>query len=1021
MKRQKHLQNLAQRQWAVRAGVALLVGLLLLSVWVGSLFAEPGALPGAPGVQRGLQAGDPAELDSDTIVFFTDQVRPILEERCLRCHGGRRTRGGLSMADGAAFFEGGESGAAFDIEGHGDSSLLTAINYADIDLEMPPTGKMPADEIEVLRQWVMSGAPWPNGDAGQLADGDGADVEDDGPMTIEAGRDYWAYRPVVVPDVPGAEAVGDPAWREHPVDAFIYARMAQAGLEPNPEADRRTLIRRATLDLIGLPPTPQEVTAFVNDETPDAYERLIDRLLASPHYGEKWARHWLDAVRYAGTDGYERDGKKLNMWRYRDYVIRAFNEDKPYDRFVVEQIAGDELPDADGQSLIATGYMRLQVWDDEPTDRVQARADYIADVVGTTGAVFLGTSVGCARCHDHKKDPILQADYYRMFAFFNNITEPERGNPHAIAQWVPDPMDSQVMDRERVRITRVEELRTFVGEIEQQLLAAWEIDEEPTTLVPDSRTGQLAQTWRVSYEDHDGWAHQQFDDRDWPSQEAGFGKIGTPNSRIGTQWVCPKGDAIYLRRNFRVTDVSRPIFLTIHHDDDVEVYINGILVYEASGFLTDYQSIQLPVEAAQTLVVGSNCLAVRCEQDFGGQYIDVGIGWGVIDRAAVITSSLDAGGRALLGDDKTDAYLEAKDELARLVAAPFIEPYPASVIAERGRETTEQYIHMRGSANAPGDLVLAGFPAVLGGQDASFSPLADVNSTGGRLALARWITSPDNPLTSRVIANRLWQHHFGRGLVRSSSDFGTLGTGGTHPELLDYLASQMVARGWSLKQMHKLIMTSRAYRMSSAANGPGLTIDSGNDLFWRFDMRRLTAEEVRDSILAINGSLNREIYGPEVYPPLPEEVLATASRPEEAWGLSTPEEASRRSIYIFVKRSLREPFLFAFDQAETDTPCPVRFETTVPTQSLIALNSEFMQRQAALFAERLVNEAGADRTDQVQLALSLVLLRDPTEVELQEYMVFIQEMQTDHSLSDEQAMQMFCVVCYNLNEFFYLD
>lgn len=993
----------------------MLLSYLIATVLSRPLPADPGAAP------AGLRAGTPAAMDSDTVSFFTDQVRPILEDRCLRCHGGEKVQGGLSFADGEVFFTGGNSGGAFDLDAHADSVLLTAISYSDIDLEMPPSGKMPADEIAVLEQWVLSGAPWPGGAAGQLAEAGGADQAHDGPMTIEEGRDYWAYRPVVRPDVPGSDAVVDPAWREHPVDAFIYARLAEAGLEPNPEADRRTLIRRATYDLTGLPPTPEEVAAFVADESPDAYDKLIDRLLASPHYGEKWARHWLDAVRYAETDGYERDGKKLNMWRYRDYVIRALNEDKPYDRFILEQLAGDELPDGDGQSLVATGFMRLQIWDDEPTDRVQARADYLGDIVDTTGSVFLGTTVGCARCHDHKRDPILASDYYRLYAFFNHLTEPQRGNNRAITRDVPDPVGEDAARRERERLARVAELREVVAQAESELLTAWGLEGEPTVLLPDSRDGQPAQRWRVSHEAHDGWSTQQYDDRAWPELEAGFGRRGTPQSRIGTEWVTEKGGAIYLRRTFRVAEAPRHVYLTLHHDDDVQVFINGILVYEASGYLTAYQNIQLPPEAADALVVGSNSIAVRCEQDFGGQYIDVGVGAGVVDRAAVVASALEHGGREALGAERADAYLRAKEELARLEAAPLVRPYPASVVAERGTQGPDEHVHNRGNANAPADPVVPGFPAVLGGDDATFTPNPDTNTTGRRLALAQWIASEDNPLTPRVIVNRLWQHHFGRGLVESSSDFGTLGTGCTHPDLLDYLASEMIARGWSLKQMHKLIMTSRAYRMSSAATAAGLTTDSGNSLFWRFDMRRLTAEEVRDSILAVNGSLNRELFGPEVYPPLPDEVLATASRPDQAWGRATPEQADRRSIYIHVKRSLREPFLFAFDQAETDTPCPVRFETTVPTQSLIALNSAFMQREAAVFAQRLEREHPGDRAAQVRLALSLVLLDEPDDTEIAEHLAFIERIQQEHGLDDNTAMRMFCVVCYNLNAFMYLD
>lgn len=981
-------------------------------LWVGVSNAVPGA------GSTGMRAGSAAELDADSVSFFTEQVRPILEDRCLRCHGGDKVRGGLSLADGAAFFAGGDSGETIDLSAHEDSDFLRAISYTDIDLEMPPSGKLPPDELEVLEQWVLSGAPWPGGEAGQLAESDGAAAAHDGPMTIEEGRSSWAYSRVVRPEVPGAQAVADPAWREHPIDAFIYARLAQADLEPNPEADRRTLIRRATLDLTGLPPTPEEVDAFVNSEDPAAYEKLIDRLLASPHYGEKWARHWLDAVRYAETDGYERDGKKLNMWRYRDYVIRAFNEDKPYDRFIMEQLAGDELPDADGQSLIATGFMRLQIWDDEPTDRVQARADYIGDIVDTTSSVFLGSTVGCARCHDHKKDPILQADYYRLYAFFNHLTEPARGNPTAIARDIPDPQTAEDLRLETQRLARMEELEAEIAAVEQELLASWDSDPHTEMLLPDSREGQSAQTWRYAFREHKGWQLQQYDDRRWREAEAGFGVAEAPGARVSTDW---DGDTIYLRRNFRVSEEPGHAYLTLYHNDDVQVFINGILVYASNGFQREYTQVQLPGDVLDAFVVGSNSIAVRCENRGGPQYIDVGVGVGVVDRAVAVASARPSEIIRILGQERAEAYRGWRSEHARLAASSPIAPYPASVVSERGTRGPDEFVHMRGNASSPADPVVPGYPAVLGGENADFDPMPEVNTTGRRLALAQWIASEDNPLTARVMANRLWQHHFGRGLVESSSDFGTLGTGCTHPELLDYLASELVDRDWSLKEMHKLIMTSRAYRMSSVASGDGLAKDSTNQLLWRFNMRRLTAEEVRDSILAVNGSLNRELFGPEVYPPMPEEVLATASQPDKAWGRSTPEQADRRSIYIHVKRSLREPFLFAFDQAETDTPCPVRFETTVPTQSLIALNSAFMQTEAAVFADRLQRETGGDLEAQVRLALSLILLREPSEEDVAENVGFIRAIQDQHQLDDAMALRMFCVVCFNLNEFMYLD
>lgn len=848
----------------------------------------------------------------------------------------------------------------------------------------------------------------------------------DGPMSIEEGLRHWTYRKVDPPRIPGN---GANAALQHPIDAFLQAKRAEAEISPNPAADRRTLVRRATYDLTGLPPTPDEVAAFVDDPRPDAYEQLIERLLASPHYGEKWARHWMDIARYAETDGYERDGNKLNMWRYRDYLIRAFNQDKPYDRFIQEQLAGDELPDGDADSLIATGFLRLQIWDDEPVDRVQARADYIADIVDTTSEAFLATTLRCSRCHDHKKDPIEQRDYYAFYAFFNNITEPRRGNPRFIAKDVADvPPDSETAKRQSDWEQRIDELRGIIDrtftdfrKARADIPDATPLNAGPRTpLAPTSE--REAQRWRYTFDDPGaGWESQQFDDRGWPKALGGFA-LNTDPGHVRTSWPRANND-LWIRRTFRLTEIPHALVLRFRGDDETQVHVNGILVHSRPHAVHPYIDVQLNAEALSALVIGSNSIAVHCrDTGDGDQHLDVGLSSGIVDLAVAERAALQTEGDALLGEARMQAWREAHLEHERLIAAPPLRPYPASVIAERGSRGPEEFVHLRGNANVAGDSVAPGFPKVLGGGDAQWpSPSDGAKSTGRRLALANWLANPENPLTARVMANRIWQHHFGRGLIPSSSDFGQLGEPVSHPELLDHLATQFVAADWSIKQLHRYIMSSAAYRMSSAPQENALFKDPTNRLLWRFSMRRLTAEETRDSILAVNGSLNPQLYGPNIYTALPAEVLATASRPDAAWGRSSPEQQDRRSVYVYVKRSLREPLLFAFDQAETDTPCPVRFTTNVPTQTLIALNSDFTQMEARVFAERLRRDAGPLLRDQVCLALSLACGRPPTDAEVAENLAFIKSMQKNHALSLDDARVMFCVVCFNLNEFMYLD
>ena len=603
------------------------------------------------------------------------------------------------------------------------------------------------------------------------------------------GRNLWSFRPVTRPALP---VVKRSDWARNPIDAFILARLEADGLAPAPPAGKVALLRRAFYDLTGLPPTPADAEAYLADDSPHAFRRLVDRLLSSPQYGERWARHWLDLVRFAETNSFERDTVKPFAWRYRDYVIRALNDDKPYDQFIREQLAGDELDDVTADSIIATGFYRLGAWDDEPTDRLQARYDELDDIVTTTSQVFLGLTVNCARCHDHKLDPIPQKDYYRLLAFFHGV------RPYG------------------------------------------------------------------------------------KSKKADEGSILTP----------------------------------------------------------------IP--------------------------------------------------------DAKDAW--------------------ALSVKESGPQAPETFVLIRGNAHSKGKRVEPGFPTVLGAPDPVITrPATNPNSSGRRLALADWIVSATNPLTARVMVNRIWQYHFGRGIVRSPNNFGNVGDRPTHPKLLDWLASEFVARGWRLKAMHRLIMNSNAYRMASTGDAGNLERDPENNGFWRMDMRRLAAEEIRDSILAVNGRLNPKMGGPGVYPIIPASVLAGQSVPGAGWGKSPADERSRRSIYIHAKRSLITPILASFDAADTDSTCPVRFATTQATQALSMLNSAFINEAAAGLAQRLRNEAGDEPRRQVATALRLALSRQPVEREVERGVKLIASLQTENGMSAEQALNQFCLVVLNLNEFIYLD
>jgi hypothetical protein len=817
----------------------------------------------------------PAPASPEAVQFFEAKIRPLLADNCYKCHGPKQ-RGGLRLDNRADALAGGDNGKDIIPGDTENSLLLQAIAQTNPDLKPmppPPNAKLSALQIADLTQWVKMGAPWP----GQEKTIASSSTIRRGKFEItEKDRAHWAFQPVKRPAAP---AVKDAGWVANPIDAFILSKLEAKGLQPNAPASKRELIRRATYAVTGLPPTPQEVEAFVNDPAPDAYEKLVDRLLASPRYGEQWGRHWLDLVRFAETNSYERDGPKPNAWRYRDYVIRSFNDDKPYDQFVREQLAGDEMsPVADtlgspADRIIATGYYRLGIWDDEPSDPEQARYDNLDDVVAVTGQVFLGITVDCARCHDHKIDPIAQKDYYGLLAFFHNVAPYTNGGPADQAPLFAEPSESA----------------------------------------------------------------------DYP-------------------------------RRLHEAQAKRDALKT-----------------ELEGIEADFRSLSDQDASDASKKVGS-----------------------LSDRIA-------ADGLRLLGKDRFRRYDQLRKALAEWKAPPG-SAGTALCVTELGRTPPDTFVLQRGNAHAPGDKVEPHFPLILTSTAPIIpEPPRNAKTCERRLVLANWITSKDDPMAARVIVNRIWQYNFGRGIVRSPNNFGLQGDKPTHPNLLDWLASELVDGGWRLKPLQRMILLSNTYQLSSRGDPDGLKADPGNDLFWRFDMRRLTAEEIRDSVLAVSGNLNLKMYGPGVYPELPRAVLATQSMPGNGWGKSSPEDQARRSIYVHVKRSLLTPILENFDLAETDRPSPVRFTSTQPTQALTLLNSEFMQKQAALFAERLRKEAGPDVDKQVRLGLSLATSRPPTDEEVKRGLDLIDALQRKDGMAPEAALKTFCLMAMNLNEFMYLD
>ncbi len=534
-------------------------------------------------------------------------------------------------------------------------------------------------------------------------------------------------------------------------------------------------------------------------------------------------------------------------------------------------------------------------------------------------------------------------------------------------------------------------------------------------LLADSR--ERGQQWEFTTDPPaEHWFEIAFDDRSWKRGEAGFGVRGTPGSVVRTDW---QGEEIWLRKDFGLMRIPTRLILTIHHDEDAEIYLNGKQIARRSGYVTDYQQLDVTAESFDVLQTGRNTLAIHCRHTRGGQYIDAGL---TADfRTNSIEERLRRHGAETLGEAKWAKWQQLRQKLSESRSAP-LESKTEYVMAVSERGTNQTWILGRGNPRMRGEEVVPAFPQV-------FSPptvevpeeYRNGSSSGKRRVLAEWIVSPDNPVAARVIVNRVWQHHFGRGIVRTTSDFGFQGSPPSHPQLLDWLACRLMADGWRLKPLHRLIMLSATYQMSSQSDAIALAQDPTNELFWRFNMRRLTAEEMRDSILDVSGTLNLKMFGPSIYPPLPAEVLATASRPEDAWGHSSPEEAARRTIYVHVKRSLRPPMLTNFDAPDSDTTCPVRLSTTVPTQALGMLNSRFLNEQAAKLAARLQQEYPQDVHAQVAEAIRRVTARTPEEDEIREDVTFLQELAAHQDLSLEEALQHYALLMLNTNEFVYLD
>jgi len=778
--------------------------------------------------------------------IFEQRIRPVLQKNCAACHSGATPSSGLNIGTLDSLLAGGKRGPAI-VPGDPKQSLLLQFVRGERTPKMPMGGALSSDVIDALGAAI-----------GQMKAGPAIAKKRD-PF-----QDWLLHKPVV----PAVPPVQDASWVKNPIDAFILQKLEAKGLHPAPPASKRVLLRRVYMDLIGLPPTPNEIDAFESDSSPDAYEKVVDKLLADPRYGERWGRHWLDLARFAESDGFAIDGERPTAWRYRDYVIRSFNQDKPYDTFVKEQIAGDEMQGGNrSERLVALGFLRMGTWEADANFKTQLRQDVLNELTGTVGQVFLGYTVGCARCHDHKYDPIPQRDFYRLQAFF--------------APMRVDNRDAPFIDAEHPKLMRAN-LRKFEDESDEanDALKALEskLKEKYTAVkhaVADSKKGS---DFTKALKDPTDKIFTAEEHQEWVK--------ASDNARRLTESI-----ARYRPVAYSVSDVVPPQVFTL----------------------------------ADTYVLGGGDLANKQEK---------------------------------------------------------VEP---------------------------------GFlSAITGNSDPAKIPFAG-GSSGRRTALADWIASPDNPLTARVIVNRLWQHHFGEGIVATPSDFGINGERPTHPELLDWLATQLVAQKWSLKAMHRLMLTSNTYRQSteSPEYQKYAVVDPKNQLLWRMNWIRLEGEALRDSVLAVSGQLQTVDGGPGAFVNVPADVAAGFEFFK--WFPSDEKTQSRRTIYTFQRRSVMNPMIEVFDGANMSEVCSRRASTVVPTQAFTLMNGEFINREAKHFADRVVELAGTDRDKEVNEAFQLALDRSPSALERQKAGKLFD------GTPSREALTRLGVVLFNLNEFIYME
>lgn len=945
-------------------------------------------------------------------VDFTKEIQPIFV-KCLNCHGAAKQKGDLRLDLKAFALRGGDSGKVILPGKSAESKLIHLVAGLEADNIMPPQGeKLSPAQIGLLRRWIDDGAHWPDEEK-------------------TAGK-HWSLQPIREPAVPGTKGKSG----TNAIDAFILARLEKEGLGLSPPADRATLMRRLSFDLVGLPPSPAEVTAFVNDKSPNAYQQLVERLLASPQYGERWGRHWLDVARYTESQGFEYDRLRDNAWHYRDYVIKSFNDDKPYDRFMREQIAGDVLQPVRSEGLIAASLLVCGPWDQagssqaNATQRAITREDEMEDLIGTVGQGFLGLTINCARCHAHKFDPISHEEYYRVKAVFDGVKHGERP--------IMEPDELKARD-ERITILNKqlaaaqEQISHLESEGEKRAIAQRPANQLPVSPVAllrwnfadtapagELKDGAIVANGALQLPKEGAFfqsAPLAQDIRE-KTLEA-WVSLATLEQGGGAAISLETGDGVVFdaivfgeRQPKKWTAGSDGFRRTRDLEAPEETTAPGTLlhvaiVYRADGSIALFRNgvpYGQPYTPGplQTFAAGKAHIVLGLRHKGGGRP------WltGAIKQAALynraltpeeIAAAFRAAGFSLpreailaaLNEEQRAQHEAAQAEVKRAseeIAALKTAVVPISYVGTRVQPPPTRRLK-RGDVNLPDETVTPGALSAVTELNPDFGLPPDAPEAQRRLKFADWLADARNPLPARVMANRLWHYHFGQGMVATPSDFGASGARPSHPELLDYLAAKFITGGWSIKNLHRLIVNSATYKQSSAFNAKAAAQDADNTLLWRFAPRRLEAETLRDAMLSVSGQLNLQMGGPGFRPFDAIAFPANVYVPTDKVG----PEFNRRTVYRMNVNSGKDPLLDAFDCPDPSVKTPRRGITTTPLQALELMNNSFVLRQSRFLAERALKEANNHLPDAVQVAYRLALSRQATPTEAKRATAIAQE------------------------------